>query len=112
MTTMLIVEDEPRVRETLQKIIELEVGLVEVVTVGSAEEALVLCETTDFDILLSDIHLPGMSGIELANHIGPRSPKCRIILMTGLLISEDEIGPHASVLLRKPFHPRQLTQLL
>jgi hypothetical protein len=77
---VLLVEDEGAVRELLSS--ALERNGFDVVTAGSAEEALTLASPA-FQILLSDISLPGMSGVQLARQLRRSLPSLRVLLMSG-----------------------------
>ncbi len=81
--TVLLVEDEPAVRDMTVKILR-RAGW-EVAVVGSGTEALTVVNTRaePFDAVLSDVVMPGMSGIELANRILDRAPGARIVLVSG-----------------------------
>jgi CheY-like chemotaxis protein len=46
------------------------------------DEAMIAAETSHPDAVISDLHMPGMNGFELAEVLSQRYPKCRIILMT------------------------------
>lgn len=83
---MLVVDDEPLAVHYLadalmhapDPAIELELEKA-----FSAREAIALFETRPFDLLLSDIRMPGMNGMELADVVRERWPRCRIIFLTG-----------------------------
>lgn len=62
---LLIVEDDPMTRENLKLLLRGEQGIEQVETFGSAEEAIADAGWENTDILLSDIDLPGMSGVDL-----------------------------------------------
>ena len=70
----------------------------------SAREAIAQLEAGDWDLLLSDISMPGMSGIELLAFVSVRWPGLPVILMTAMLgdLSQTRRGM-AARLLRKPF---------
>jgi CheY-like chemotaxis protein len=78
------------VRELLSS--ALERNGFEVVTAGSAEEALALASPS-FQILLSDISLPGMSGVQLARQLRGTLPALRVLLMSGYAREEFSTGP-------------------
>lgn len=77
---ILIVEDEDTLRESLTRVFERE-GY-EVVPVSSAEPAMELFEESSFDLILTDIILPGMTGIELVKRVKEAAPEQPCIVMT------------------------------
>ncbi|GGA00319.1 hypothetical protein GCM10008018_53350 [Paenibacillus marchantiophytorum] len=84
MLTMMIVDDEPlAVHYLTETLLELEDMEFEIVKAHSGKEALEKMEAGKVDILLTDIRMPGMSGMELADITRKRWPRCRIIFLTG-----------------------------
>lgn len=84
MFHLLIVEDEKRTREGLCRHIDWKsIGVDPVTAVAGGMEALLAIDTIKPDILLSDIRMPHMTGIELASIIRKRYPKCKIIFLSG-----------------------------
>ena len=81
MTRVLIVDDEPAIRTTTRKI--LEKGGYETNTAADASEALEFLETQAFDVLLSDIIMPGMDGVELMRRALEAKPELKVVLITG-----------------------------
>ncbi len=74
MTTALIADDEPLLREALQRMLvrawpELRI----VAQARNGREAIELFETQRPDICFLDVHMPGVTGIDVANHIGRRA---------------------------------------
>jgi len=65
--SMLIVEDEETLRESIKRIFVKEGFVAE--GAESAEQALSLLETGAYDVIISDIILPGMDGIELLSRV-------------------------------------------
>jgi signal transduction histidine kinase/ActR/RegA family two-component response regulator len=80
--TLLIVDDTPSSLESVRLALE---GLVaNVLTASSGREALDILERhPQIEAMVSDIMMPGMSGIELAEEAGKKSPRLPIVLMTG-----------------------------
>ncbi|MDY7038007.1 MAG: response regulator [Thermodesulfobacteriota bacterium] len=78
---ILLVDDEEGIRKVLG--ISLEDRGYEVITAQNAEEALPLFRKTDPQIVLTDIKMPGMDGIELLRRIKRESPDTEIIMITG-----------------------------
>ena len=105
---VLIVEDEEIVRTLLERLV---VGFGYLVqSVPNGDEALQLIEGgARFDLLLTDMVLPGMSGRELAEQVAAVAPAIKILLMSGY--DEDEVnlrGAGTSDYLAKPFTPGEL----
>jgi len=78
---VMIVDDHPLVRSAVAKAIAGN-GMAVVAEASTAEEALVLAPQVRPDILLLDIALPGMSGVELVRELGPRLPDTKILMLT------------------------------
>jgi two-component system, cell cycle sensor histidine kinase and response regulator CckA len=101
---ILVVEDEEGAREGLLSILT-SLGY-DVVALGSAEDAGELPAEEPFDVLLTDLMLPGATGPQLARGLLERWPALRVILMSGY--AEDEavrsgVGGGTVRFLQKPF---------
>ncbi|MGE5235357.1 MAG: PAS domain S-box protein [Acidobacteriota bacterium] len=83
---LLLVEDEPAALHSLEEMLTL-MGF-QVQPAASAEEAISVADGEQFDILLSDLLLPGRSGAELADALRRRWPLLRVVMMSGY--AEDE----------------------
>ena len=82
----------------------------EVSSVDRGTDAVPLLETGDFDLLLSDIVMPEMDGIELAQRCAEISPRTKVMFITGFAavsLRASREQPTARVL-SKPFHLRDL----
>ena len=78
-----IVEDDDVIRRLISDFLSTREDLDEVVDAGSMEEFFVLQEQgPDFDVILSDIGLPGMSGIDGIRELKNRMPDCEILMLT------------------------------
>lgn len=104
---ILIVDDTPASMESTRVALDGLVG--EVITASSGLEALQLLQRKpDIDAVISDIMMPGMSGIELAEEIARRKPELPVVLMTGY---SDKLEAGAAVswpVLTKPFAIKEL----
>lgn len=80
-THILVVDDEPNIRLLVSDELS-EYGMV-VVTVPDPRSAIEHLETRHFDLVLTDIRMPGMDGLELTEWIGRHHPATDVILMTG-----------------------------
>lgn len=105
---ILLAEDEDAMRTYLER--ALEKAGYEVVSVDRGTEALPLLEAEHFDLLLSDIVMPEMDGIELAQRCAEVSPRTKVMFITGFAavsLRASREQPTAKVL-SKPFHLRDL----
>ncbi len=80
MARILVVDDERSMQEFLEILLRRDGH--DVVVCGSASEATVALESDDFDLVISDIRMPGMSGIELLDHVKSTSPETLVVLIT------------------------------
>jgi two-component system response regulator AtoC len=78
---ILVVDDDATARRTLERFL-IRIGY-EITTAGSGEEAMLAVITDHPDIVITDIYMPGMSGLELQAKIAERTPHIKVILMTG-----------------------------
>jgi DNA-binding NarL/FixJ family response regulator len=82
MIRVIIVDDHPVVRFGLGAIIGLQPDMVVVGEVGSGEEACAICSRCPADVVLMDLRLPGMSGVEAIRAIRKNHPRLRFIVLT------------------------------
>src|SRR5690625_4928214 len=82
MTTVLICDDDPIVREALGAYLEHEQDLEVVAMVETAEEALAQIETTRPEVVLMDLVLPGMDGIEATRLARGMQPAPAVLVLT------------------------------
>ena len=108
---MLYVEDNPELREMLQEMLEGDQR--EVISCASAEEALDLWKASYFDVLVSDIGLPGISGTELARRVLAEHPERWVVLCSGYEYGDalQAMGPRVRAL-PKPFELDDLERLM
>ena len=78
---LLIVDDEPLICESLKEMLALEGYRVEAALNGAA--ALEKLQDDHYQLVLSDIHMPGLNGFELLKELKGRSPETAIIFITG-----------------------------
>ncbi len=80
---VFIVEDHPIVLESLVELFEFEDGFETAGTAASAEEALDAFATSGAHLLVTDISLPGMSGLEMTRELCRRNPDVRVLVLSG-----------------------------
>jgi CheY-like chemotaxis protein len=108
---VLVVDDESAIADTLAEIL-IRTGYT-AMPAYDAEEALETALLVPPELLITDVMLPGMSGVELAIRIRRIFPDCRILLFSGqaatadLLAAANRTG-HKFELLSKPVHPSDL----
>ncbi|MEA1014771.1 response regulator [Sphingomonas sp. LY54] len=108
MIKILLAEDDESMRHYLARALEKTGYAVTSVDRGTA--ALPLLESDRFDLLLTDIVMPEMDGIELAQRAAEIAPDMRVMFITGFAAVALKAGratPSAKVL-SKPFHLRDL----
>jgi two-component system cell cycle response regulator CpdR len=108
MIRILLAEDDEALRAYLARALEQAGYAVDAVDRGTA--ALPLLKETDYDLLLSDIVMPEMDGIELAQRCAEISPRTRVMFITGfaaVALRASQEAPRAK-LLSKPFHLKDL----
>lgn len=108
MIRILLAEDEDAMRTYLAR--ALENAGYEVVAVDRGTAAVPLLQDGAFDLLLSDIVMPEMDGIELAQRCASISPRTKVMFITGfaaVTLKASREAPEAKIL-SKPFHLRDL----
>lgn len=108
MALILLAEDDDSMRFFMQKSL-LRAGH-QVKSVGSGQAALTLLETDVFDLLVTDVAMPEMNGLELAKETAKRWPLMPVIFVTGfsaMAMKCRTYNSHIS-LLSKPFHLNDL----
>lgn len=90
MNNLLIVDDEKEILSWLEELFLFEYAQeIEVYTASSGREAIALLERIQFEVVLTDIKMPGMDGHELFNRIKENWPGCKVVFLTGYRNFED-----------------------
>lgn len=100
---LLIVEDEDTLCASLQRVLQKEGYAVDIS--GSAEDALAVLERETYDLIICDIILPGISGIELLQKYRGNNPAQKIVIMTAyasLDTAREALAAGASEFVLKP----------
>jgi diguanylate cyclase (GGDEF)-like protein len=79
-STILIIDDDQPIRSLLKELLQPECDCVDV---GSAEEALSVLGTLNFDLVISDIQMSGISGLDLVPRIVGRTPETVVVMISG-----------------------------
>lgn len=110
LSRILVVEDNLDSNEMLCELLRTLDHAADGVT--SAEDALRLLQHQDFDILITDISLPGMSGIELAKRLSREKPSMKLIFASGYGMEIAKNLEFPVTVLPKPFDFLQLEEIL
>src|SRR5215471_14541820 len=86
---LLIVDDEAEVRSVLHDLLS---GKYECAEAPSAEEALAQLRESNFELVISDITMSGMSGLEMIPHVKAISPDTAIVMISGMQTIESAIN--------------------
>ncbi|CAH2604289.1 Response regulator [Rhodovastum atsumiense] len=104
---ILVVDDEVEVREILAETLE-DFGY-SVMTAGNGEEALsVVLREHGVGLVITDVRMPGMTGLELADQIRHRRPDVKVVLISGYFLPQ--AVPQR--FLKKPFHMKDLAAIV
>lgn len=82
MIRVVIADDHPLLREGLRRILEFEDGIQVIAEVGDGQGAINLARSTPFDILLMDINMPGVNGLEACRVIRREKSEIGILILT------------------------------
>jgi DNA-binding NtrC family response regulator len=109
--TVLVVDDEPVIRETILEILREEE--FEALGMSNASEAITWAKRLKPDVILTDVVMPGLNGIDLAIQLSSSLPECRVILFSGQsaasdLLSQARKQGHQFEILPKPINPEVL----
>jgi putative nucleotidyltransferase with HDIG domain len=105
---ILIVDDELEITEILADLLSTEYDCQKA---GSAEQAITQLQDSEFQLVISDITMPGMTGLEMIPHIKELSPNTVVVMISGMQTVESAIGAlrvGAFDYLMKPFDLRQV----
>jgi CheY-like chemotaxis protein len=101
MASILVVDDEPDVAEAIQAVLE-HAGFA-VVVANSAARALEVLERREFDVVVTDVIMPKVNGLELIRRLRADHPRVRIIAISGggsfgpLSLKPEAISTHAFI---------------
>lgn len=112
---VLVVDDERKIADTLTAILKMHGHDAEVAYSGV--EALAVATGFHPDVLISDVMMPFMNGIELSHRFEEKFPTCRILLLSGNrgtaeLLTESERLSRTHTILAKPVHPSEILEFL
>jgi len=107
-TRILLVDDEQEITDILADLLSEDYTCQKA---GSAEEALARLQGSEFELVISDITMPGMSGLEMIPYVKELAPNTVVVMISGMQTVESAIGAlrlGAFDYLMKPFDLRQV----
>ena len=111
---LLVIDDEIDLLNTIVEVLKLKFEKVEMASSG--KEALAMLENADFDVVLTDLGMPEMSGWEVAKNVKASSPSTKIIVVTGWgMYAEEELINHEAyvdAILTKPYDLQHLINII
>ncbi len=112
---ILVVDDEPSLLDLMRNFLTIDQHLYELLTTNNAQEAIEILKREDIALVVSDINMPGISGLDLLAIIRTRYPHIKIILITGYNTPkiQEEVDKSGSLyFLEKPFKFSHLRELI
>src|ERR1700693_5011859 len=114
MKSILFVDDEPKVLEGLRRMLRPYGTVWEMSCANGGEEALAILDSRHYDIVVTDMKMPGMDGARLLEHVRDRYPGVIRLVLSGYF--EQEAGlravPVAHQFLVKPCQPEKLCEAI
>jgi len=109
--TVLIVDDDPMILDFIEE--EIAQYGYKTILAGNAAEALSLAGKEKIDLLLTDIMMPGINGIDLARQFAVLNPETKILFMSGYVcpsLAHQGIPESEYAFVQKPFAPNVLVK--
>ena len=109
---ILVVDDDPVVGKSFTRVLGADKGYV-VITAPNAAEALEKMREQEYDLIVTDIKMPGMDGVELAEQVRARKPWTPVVIVTGYGTTDNESRAKAagvSAFMRKPLTPEMIEE--
>ena len=113
MANILVIDDEKSIRNTLQEVLEYESHKVDLATNGV--EGLEFFEKGDYDIVLCDIKMPGINGVEAFKQIKKINPKMVSVMMTAYAVQhliQEALDEGAYACISKPFDMEKIMETI
>ena len=111
MPSILIVDDEPAIANLLENLLSGEGFNTE--TAADSTQAIAACSRKFFDLVLSDISMPGMNGHQLTRWVAANYPATRTALMTGFDDTGEQFPRSTGCqIIEKPFTPKRLVSFV
>jgi len=109
--TILVVDDDPMILDIIED--EISFCGYKPLMASSGEEAMKLAQKEKIDLLVTDIMMPGMSGVDLAKQFTVCHPEAKILFMSGYVspsVAQQGIPENECFFIQKPFTPNSLVK--
>ncbi len=109
---VLVVDDDPVVGKSFNRVLSQDKGYV-VITAQNAAEALERLREQEYDLVFTDIKMPGMDGVELTERVKAHRPWTPVVIITGFGSTTNEQRAKAagvSDFMRKPLSPEMIEE--
>ena len=109
---VLVVDDDAVVGKSFNRVLSRDKGYI-VTTAENAHEALKQIREQDFDVVFTDIKMPGMDGVELTERVKASRPWTPVVIITGYGTTANEVRAKAagvSDFVRKPLSPEMIEE--
>ncbi|HRV94181.1 MAG TPA: response regulator transcription factor [Anaerolineae bacterium] len=114
-TTVMLVDDHPLFRQGLRRVLEAQEGIEVIMEVADGEEALRLAKQLSPDVVLMDINLPKMNGLQVTRELKQAAPEIAVIMLTAYHDDEQifhAVRAGAAAYFPKDVTPRRLVEAI
>jgi DNA-binding NtrC family response regulator len=108
---ILVVDDNPDLAASIVAMLKIH-NYSAFATVDVAKALDMLDEDASISMVVSDVRMPSVNGLDFFRVLRHRFPNLPVVLMTGLPISDDDVVPRGATILEKPFEFKQLLDLI
>ena len=112
---IIIIDDEPKIRKGLGKILDMHPGWTVVGTFPEGESAIAYLQEHPADVVITDIHMPGITGLDMIARIRETNKKLSFVILSGygrFEYAQRAIDLGVKKFLMKPTSPEEVTQTL
>lgn len=112
---IIIIDDEPKIRKGLSKILNMHPGWTVLDTFTEGESAIRFLAENPVDVVITDIHMPGMTGLDMIARIKETNKKLSFVILSGygrFEYAQRAIDLGVKKFLMKPTSPEEVTQAL
>lgn len=113
--TILIADDEFTIRQGLASLPWTTIGITKVIAVANGEEAKSVLDAYNVDIILSDIKMPGFTGLDIASYVRQYSIDAIVILISGFAefsMAQEALRNNVYDYILKPINPKKLFEIV